>query len=248
MGFFSSIGNAFSTGFSNLSSAFSAVTNTVSTIGTRVAEFAHNIKPLLGPILTTIAAVIPHPIVKAVATFANTLLHALSIFHPDENVQDMGDRALQASEQGITIEKFEDFDAYIAAIRNFDLNPEASKKYSSAEKLVAGLGIATAGIEDKFNAEPGSLHDLWLLPIANHEYFTPERIKSLLENGKLIGDVSAYLEKRMSGEEASAFRKNLEITPEGEPMNDTELGQLYDALDNARTEWAELNKQLKGND
>ena len=31
-------------------------------------------------------------------------------------------------------------------------------------------------------------------------------------------------------------------------MNNTELGQLYDALDSARAEWAELNKQLKGDD
>lgn len=248
MGLLSSIGNAFSSGFNVLSNTFSAVTNTVSAIGGRIAEFAHNIKPVLGPILTTLATVIPHPIVKAVATFANTLLHALSIFHPNENVQDMGDRALQASEQGITIEKFENFDAYMTAIREFDLNPEASKKYSPAEKLVAGLGVATAGIEEKFNAEPGSLHDIWLLPILGQDYFTPERIKSLLENGRLIGDVSAYLEKRMSGGEASVFTKNLEITPEGNPMNDKELGQLYDALDQARTEWADLNKQLKGND
>ena len=248
MGLLSSIGNAISSGFDSLSRGYSAVCDTVSSIGKSVAAFAHTIKPVLGPILTTIATLVPHPIVKAVATFANNLLQALSIFHPDENVEDMGDRALQAAEEGITMDKFDKFDEYMAALRNFDLNPEASKKFSSADKLVAGLGIATAGIEDKFHVGPGSLSNLWLLPIANSEYFTPERIKGLLENGKLIGDVSAYFEKRMSGEEASEFRKNLEITPEGKPMNDTELGKLYDALDSARTEWAELNKQLKDSD
>lgn len=248
MGFFSSIGNAISSSFDSLSRGFSAVCDTVSTIGKSVAEFAHAIKPVLGPILTTIATVVPHPIVKFVATFANTVLQALSIFHPSENVEDMGDRALQAAEEGITMDKFDKFDDYMAALRNFDLNPESSQKYSPAEKLVAGLGIATAGVEDKFNAEPGSLNNLWLLPIANSEYFTPERIKGLLENGKLIGDVGAYLEKRMSGEEASEFRKNLEVTPEGKPMNDTELGKLYDALSSARTEWAELSKQIKNSD
>ncbi len=248
MGFLSSIGNAISSGFSAVSNAFSTVASVASAIGSRVAEFASNIKPILGPILTTIAAVIPHPVVKAVVTCANALLHALSIFHPNENIQDMGDRALQAAEKGITMDKFEDFDDYIDALRKFELNPEASEKYGAAEKLIAGLGVATVGIEDKFNAEPGSLSNLWLLPATNPEYFTAERLKSLLENGGSIGDISAYLDKHMNGETTRQFEKKFEFTPDGKPMDNKELGELYDALDSARTEWAELNKQLKGDD
>lgn len=248
MDFFSSIGNAISSGFSAVSNAFSTVASVASAIGSRVAEFASNIKPILGPILTTIAAVIPHPVVKAVVTCANALLHALSIFHPNENIQDMGDRALQAAEKGITMDKFEDFDDYIDALRKFELNPEASEKYGAAEKLIAGLGVATVGIEDKFNAEPGSLSNLWLLPATNPEYFTAERLKSLLENGGSIGDISAYLDKHMNGETTRQFEKKFEFTPDGKPMDNKELGELYDALDSARTEWAELNKQLKGDD
>lgn len=248
MGILDSIGNAISSGLSVLSNGFSAVCSTVSSIGKEVAAFASSIKPVVGPILMTIANVIPHPIVKTVANFANGLLHILSIFHEDENVQDMGDRALQASEQGITLEKFENFDDYMAALRNFEINPEMSEKYSSAEKFIAGLGIATVGIEDKFNVEPGGLNNLWILPIANSDYFTPERIKGMLENGKVIGDVAAYLEKRMSGEEASEFRKNYEFNPDGKPMNDSELGKLYDALDSSRQEWADLSQKLKDNE
>lgn len=244
MGFFSTVGNALSNGLSALSTGFNAVCNTVGTIGKEVAEFAHNIKPVLGPILMTIAETIPHPAVKTVALFANALLQGLSIFHPHENVQEMGDRALQASAQGITIEKFEKFDEYLAALRNFDLDPEASKKYGAAEKLVAGLGIATTGIEQKFHTDSGSLNGLWLMPLVAPEYFTADRVKSLLENGRLVGDVRAYLEKGMSGEEASAFRKNLEITPDGQPMNEGDLGKLHDALDGARTSWAELKREL----
>lgn len=248
MGFLSNIGSAISSGISSISTGFSAVCNTVSTIGSAVSSFANDIKPVLGPLLTTIANLIPHPAVKAVANFANALLHALAIFHPQETVQNMGERALQAAEQGITIEKFDKFDEYMDALRNFDLNPELSEKYTPVEKFVAGLGIATVGIEDKFNAQPGSLNDVWLLPLTNSEYFTPERISSLLENGKLIGDASAYLDKSMSSEDAYQFGKNLEITPEGKPMNDTELGTLYDALDSSRAEWAKLEQQIKAND
>lgn len=246
MVFFGDFGSAISSGFRALSEGFKSVCDTVSSIGKGVAEFAHNIKPVLGPILMTIAQAVPHPVVKVVANFANTLLQILSIFHSDENVSDMGDRALQAADQDITIEKFDNFDEYMAALRNFDLNPDLSRKYNAAEKLIAGLGVATLGIEDKFKANPGSLSDLWLFPVVNPEYFTPERIKGWLENGRTIGDIGAYLEKHMSGEEASVFRKNLEITPEGKPMNDAELGNLQEVLDSSRTKWVELNQQLQG--
>ena len=248
MSFLSSLGGAISSGISAISSGFNTVCSTVSTVGSAVASFANSIKPVLGPVLTTLAQLAPHPAVKAVANFANALLHVLTIFHPEETIQNMGERALQAAEQDITLDKFDNFDDYMAALRNFDLNPTLAEKYGLVEQIVAGLGIATVGIEDKFNAEPGSLNDVWLLPLTNLEYFAPERIKSLLENGKLIGDVSAYLDKHMNGEEASVFRKNLEITPEGKPMNDAELGKLYDALDSSRAEWAKLKQEIKSND
>lgn len=248
MVFFSAFGNAISSGFDTLSKGFSDVCDTVSSIGKSVADFAHSIKPHLGPILMTIAQIAPHPMVKSIAVFANTLLNILSIFHTNENVENMGDRALHAAEEGITTEKFDNFEDYIDALRNFKLNPDSSEKYSPSEKLIAGLGLAATAIADKFNTEPGTFKDLLLLHITNSEYFTPDRIKGLLENGKLIGDVSAYLEKHLSGEEASEFRSNLEITPEGTPMSDTELSELYSALNSARAEWTELNKQLNGND
>ena len=31
-------------------------------------------------------------------------------------------------------------------------------------------------------------------------------------------------------------------------MNDTELGQLYNAMDKARAEWAALDQKIKAND
>lgn len=229
-----------------ISRGYNAVCETVGKIGSSVASFANTMKPVLGPILLTVAHVVPHPVVKAVATFANALLHSLDVFKPEENVQDMGARALQAAEHGITPSKYDnDFEEYMTDLRKFDLNVELADKYTKVEKFVAGLGLATAGIESKFNAEPGSLSSIWLLPATNGDYFTPERVKGWLEHGKMIGDVSAYLENRMSGEEASDFRKGLEVTPEGFPMSDAELGKLYDALSSARTAWSDLERQVK---
>lgn len=238
MGWFSSACSFVS---SCVSSIGSAISSTVSSIGNAVSSFASSVAPAIGSILTKVP-----PILGPISTWANAIGLALNLLRPDEKVEDIGDRALQAAEQDIKPEKFEDFEQYIQALRNFDLNPSQSEKTTPIEKIVAGMGVTTLGMEDKFNLERGSLNGVWLLPIANADYFTPERIKGLLENGQRIGDVGAYLEKRLSGEEARDFRKNLEITPEGKPMNDSELGKLYAALDSARTEWAQLDQQLKG--
>ncbi len=238
MSFLSSIG-------SFVSSVGSTISSAVSSIGSGISSFASKVAPVLGSVLSKVP-----PVLGPISQWANAIGNLLNIFHPDEKVEDIGDRALQAanSEQEIKPEKFEKFDDYINSLRNFELDPEKSKETPQAVKVTAGLGVATLGLEDKFNLPNGSLNSVWLLPIANSGYFTPERIKSLLENAKLIGDVGAYLEKRMSGEEARDFKKSFEFTPDGKPMDNTELGKLYDALDSARTEWAELNKKIQVND
>lgn len=226
-----------------VSSVGNAISNTVSSIGSAVSSFAAKVAPAIGSVLEKIP-----PVLKTVSPWVNALSWALNVFRPTEKVEDVGDRALQAAEQDIRPEKFPDFEQYMAALRAFDINPNASQTRSLATKVVAGMAVATLGMEDKFKLHRGSLNGVWLLPITNAEYFTPERIKGLLEQGKLVGDVGAYLEKRMGGEEASEFRKNYEITPEGKPMNDSELGQLYTALDRARSEWAVLEQKIKAND
>lgn len=240
MGFWSSVGSAISSGFN---AVCSAVSNTVSAIGSSISSFATTVAPMLGGILNTLGNL--HPAVKALVGFAAVFLVALGILHPEERVENIGERALQAAEEGITIDKFENFEAYMEALRKFDLKPELTKKYSPTEKFIAGLGVATIGIEDKFKAERGSLNGLWLLPMTNPGYFTPERMQTLLNAGQLPTNAWQYLENRLSAGQARSFEKSLEIPPEnGRPMNDTDLGKLYGALDSARTEWATLAQRI----
>ncbi len=218
-----------------VSSVGSAISSAVSSIGGALSSFASTIAPVLGNIIDAIK-----PIAEAIVRFANNFLQALGILKQDEQVEDLGERALQAAQADITLDKFEDFDEYMDALRNFELDPEVAAKRSTAEKLVAGLGIGTIGVEDKFNAERGSLNGLWLLAMANPDYFTPERMTSLVSTGRLGGDIYAYLEQRLSGGESSRFAKTL-----GAGMNETDLGTLYGALDSAREHWAEIAKQVE---
>lgn len=217
-----------------------AISSAVSSIGSALSSFSTSVGGVLGGIIDGLK-----PVATAIGNFANSFLQALGILKPNESTQDLGDRALQAADKGITLDKFENFDDYMAELRDFDLDPEVSAKHSTAEKLVAGMGIATIGVEDKFNAERGSLNGLWLLPIANPTYFTPERMQSLVQTGKLGGDILAYLESRLSGAEASRFEKSLES---GTPQ--AKLDDLYESLDSAKNNWAETLKNAeaaKGN-
>ena len=233
MGLFSMISSV-------VSSFGSAISNAVNSIGSALSSFATGIGVVLGNVVSALA-----PVAQAIGKFANAFLQGLGILKPDEKIDDFGDRALQAAEQGITMDKFENFDDYMNALRDFTPDPEVSAKRSYAEKLVAGMGVGTIGVEDKYNAERGSLNGMWLLPIANPDYFTPDRLQSLVSTGRLGGDVWAYLEKRLSGADASRFEERLEVNPEGKPMNEQEREIYHGALDSTRENWANLSKQVE---
>lgn len=226
MGFFSSIGSA-------LSSMGSAIGNAVGSIGSALSSFASGIAPIIAKIVTEL-----EPVAVALGKFAAAFLQGLGILKPDEKPEDIGERALQAAEKGITTDNFHDFESYLDALRDFDLDPEKASKRSAAEKLVAGIGVGTVAMERKYNAAPGSLDTLWLLPIANPTYFTPERMQGIVSTGQFTGDVFAYLGKRLSAGDG----RRLEDTLLADGDN---KGQHYEALDQASDRWEQLQQQIE---
>lgn len=235
MGFFSTVGSFFSSVASGISSA-------VSSIGSALSSFATGVGTVIGGVLEALA-----PVAKAIGIFANAFLQGLGVIKPNEQVENIGDRALQAAEAGITMDKFDDFDEYMENLRNFELDPELSKKYPATQKIVAGLGVGTVGVERKFDAEPGSLGSMWLLPMANPEYFTPERMQGLVSAGQLGGDVFAYLEKRLTGGEARSIEKKLELDQDGNVLGATNRTELYDALESAQDNWSDMMDKINKN-
>lgn len=236
MGIFGSFFGGISSGFSRLCSGISSV---VSGIGSALSSFATGVGSFIGGLVTALA-----PVAQGLGRFANAFLQGLGIFKPKEDVEEMGDRALQAADKGIVLEKFADFDAYMEALREVKLDPEASAKRPQAEKLVAGLGLGTVGVEKKFGLEHGSMNNMWLLPITNPEYFTPERMQNMVATGRLGGDVMAYLENRLSGGDSMAFEKQLSVRQDGSPMGKDETSQLYNALDIAKDTMANFHKVM----
>ena len=233
MGFFSFLSSC-------VSSICSGISNLVGSIGGALSSFAHGVGSVIAGVIDAVA-----PVAQSLAKFASAFLQGLGIIKPEEKPEDIGDRALQAADKGITIDKFENFDDYMKALRDYQLDPELSAKRSHTEKLVAGIGVGTVGIEKKYNAAPGSLDGLWLLPMTNPAYFTPQRMQTLITAGRLGADVFSYLEKKLSDGEARRFEISLEVGSDGRRMDENELGQLYDALDTARDNWSDIMRQLQ---
>ncbi len=212
----------------------------VGAIGSALSTFATGVGSLVGAIATALPQ-----LGEALGKFGSALLQGLGILKPNEKVEDFGERALQMSEEGITMDKFENFDAYIDRMRNFDLDPEKAEKRSQAEKLAAGLGVGTVAMEKQFNATPGSLNAVWLLPLANPDYFTPERVQNLVSTGRVVGDIWAYLDKRLDASDNRRFEDGIVSGLSQGTTRETSKSEAYQALDTAREHWNSILQDLK---
>jgi len=229
MGFFSAIGSFFS-------SIGSAICSVVSSIGSALSSFASGV----GMVLTTVIEKF-QPIAEAIGKVANALLSALGILRPNETIEEIGERALQAREHGITIDKFPNFDDYVKALRDFDLDEDLKRMRNPTERMVAGLGLGSLAIEKKFNLPEGSMGALWLLVAAKPEYFTADRLGEWIQNGRLAVNIYDYLQQKLSGEESSRFERGLSVD-----MTDAQKSALYDALDSAQRKVQEWTGEARG--
>ncbi len=167
MGFFDSL-------VSGISNAISAICSIV-------------LGPVAGALVSDTIQVITKlaPVIKAVVVFVvETIADILGIKNKDEKIDEIGDRALQASEKGIKKTDFETHDEYMNALREFELDPEFSKKLSKEDKEAAGLAVLIDGIDKKLDFSLGSI-----IPIiaAGYQWMTGERTIAWIEQAKAEG-------------------------------------------------------------
>lgn len=214
--------------FGIFASVASTVVSAVSSIGTAVSGFCASVLPKIVPTLESVGSVI--------RGVANAVLQILGIFKPGEDVEEVGDRAIQAGQAGIKPEKFDTFEEYMEEIRNFKLDPEKSTTLSSVEKLAAGLAVGATGLERKFDAPEGSMGPLWLLAASNPDYFTADRLVNIVRHGGDMGTVVRFFEGRLGPADAVATRQTLvglerELSPgKGDDVINSELNSAKEAV------------------
>jgi len=118
---------------------------------------------------------------KAIGHAFVALGKALGIIKPETNVEDLGDRAIQAEAAGIKPENFSSYAEYAKRVEEFKTDPEKSKNIKEEEKLIKGISVTAALAAEKYPEFP--MEAFAKYAISNPQYFTAERMS---EFGKLI--------------------------------------------------------------
>lgn len=168
-----------------LSSIVSGISSVAGGIGGAIGGALGAISPVIGVVIGAI---------NAVASVAGGIMKSFG-WMPDEDEDEFGDRVIQAGKEGITPEKFDKFEDYAEAIKNFELDPEKSKETTEQEKLLATIAYATTGLAEKYdNADPDNLANIWALVAEDADYFSSDRINSILSKTTDIKSVADYFD------------------------------------------------------
>ena len=204
----------------SISSGFSSVCSVVSSAASWAVSGLSSAAGYLGSALSS-ALSAGGGLLATVGNIASGLLQGLGIFGKDENPEDIGDRALQAHQQDIVPEKFDNFSQYMETLRNFDLDPQKTKESTLDQKIFKGLEVGGRALEDKYNAPEGSMAGVWQLAAANPAYFTADRFQSILGGGMDISSIVDYFEGRLGGGEALEIEDQLvEVDQHANPGKD----------------------------
>lgn len=127
------------------------------------------------------------------------------------NMEEIGDKAIQASEAGITPEQFESHKKYMEAIQNFKIDPEKSEKISEKDKLTKAMEVVSAGLIDTLDVSDKSLENFSKVFVKAPDVFGNQKSFSVLEDAlksegpNLIRTISDY----SSGEAMSVENADL---------------------------------------
>lgn len=138
----------------------------------------------------------PIGIVLNVCVAVFQLCKALGLFKKENNVEELGDKRLQAEDAGIKLEDFKTYDEYLKKIEEFEIDPEKSKKFTPEEKARAGAELMVASLTDKYK-DPLLVESFVTYALTNNRFYTPERMgelgKLLLKDGDVLKNVVGFL-------------------------------------------------------
>jgi hypothetical protein len=152
-------------------------------------------------------------VLKAIITVTVDLCKSLGIIEDMESPEELGDKALQAEEDGMESDSFESWLDYKKMLDNYQIDPERSRETSQQEKLAAAAGVLIKGIEERF----GSLGSEKLIigKIGKDpEFFNAERVEQYV---KLFKESDTDLDNA-----AKYFDRDLD------PITRSKVGQLIE--------------------
>ena len=137
--------------------------------------------------------------VQGLKILANALIgvaKGLGLIKSERKVEDLGDKALQAEEEGIIPENYSTYEAYVKDIEEFEVDPEKSKMISEEAKIQKGIELTVALTMEHFPELP--IDKFFECVCKNTDYFTAEKISEIVKllsvDGKYINDILKYVD------------------------------------------------------
>lgn len=169
MGLFSFVSSCVSCLVSGIKSVASGITSALATVGSSLGKAVQVLGPALGKWAGHIGAAI-----QVISLCVEIVSKITGLLRQNENVAEMGERALQAGESGITLESCNnDYKAYMQRLRDFELDPR--KAHTETDKLMAGSLLLEKGLEELYPHM--STADLWPVLARGASFFTRPRLE-----------------------------------------------------------------------
>lgn len=130
--------------------------------------------PIFTEIISTIATLVPKIIEvvgKNILQFSQVIsgiLKGLGLINPDEEVTDIGDKAIQAEAEGVNPENYDSYEEYLKAVEEFEIDPEKSLTIDDGKKLEKGVEVITATLLERYG---DIMKDFLMLIAKNPTYF-----------------------------------------------------------------------------
>lgn len=157
---------------------------------------------------------------KVVGNAIASIAKALGIIKPDRDIEEIGDRALQAEEKGMTPDKYSSYEAWVKDIEkdNWGYNPEKNKDMDSEKKILKGVEVATGIAVEHFPEMP--IQQFFSIAGKNPEFFTVERMDEIGKLassdtdafGKIVGYITGTAKDHTTVDAASDILMNIEKT------------------------------------
>lgn len=133
---------------------------------------------------------------KLVGNLLMGIAKALGIIKPETEVDELGDKALQAEEEGIRPENFETYEDYVKAIEGFKVDPEKSELYTEEEKINKGIEVTSTLTAEKY--PDLDVEGLAIAIADSPEFFNSkvvEKLGDMLKNGiDAVDNILRYID------------------------------------------------------
>lgn len=141
--------------------------------------------------------------IQAVAVIGQILMtvaKSLGLIEDDQqSVEDLGDKAIQAADEGIVPENYESYEQYLHDVENFELDPEKSASIKQEEKIAKGAEVLLKAADEKLGTDGIVVVNLLNAMASNQDFFREfggAVDKAIKENPELIKTISSFVADR----------------------------------------------------